>query len=55
MTQDQAIKTLVQAVLVGQSKGAYNLDEAVIIKEAIDAFKVAPQATPEVSEPQTEE
>lgn len=53
MTQEQAIQTLVQAVLVGQAKGAYTLDEAVIVKEAIDAFKQT-TAQPEASEPQSE-
>lgn len=53
MTQEQAIKTLIQGVLVGQSKGAYNLDEAVILKEAIDTFKVSPQVQSEVAQPET--
>lgn len=55
MTQEQAIQVLIQAVLVGQSKGAYTIDEAVIIKQAIDAFKTAPQGQSEVSAPETAE
>jgi hypothetical protein len=43
MTQEQAIQVLVQAVMLGQSKGAYTLDEAEVIKKAVDAFKPAEQ------------
>ena len=53
MTQEQGVQTLVQAVIVGQSKGAYTFDEAVIIKKAIDAFKPSAQVTSEAEQTET--
>lgn len=35
MTQDEGIKTLIQAVIVAQSKGAYSLDESSLILQAV--------------------
>lgn len=39
MTQEQALNILVQATIKGQSKGAYELQEASIILEAIKVFQ----------------
>ena len=37
--QEQAIGVLIQAALLAQSKGIFSLDEAVAVKQAIDALK----------------
>ncbi len=50
MTQEQALNTLVQGVLVAQKNGAYTLDEAAIIKQAVDAFKPAENTTVEAEQ-----
>lgn len=39
MQQYEALKVLVQAALKAQGSGILSLDEAVIVKNAIDAFK----------------
>lgn len=42
MNNEQAIKTLIQAVQIAQAKGAFTLDDAVVVKQAIDVF-IKPQ------------
>jgi len=39
MDQQQALTVLVQAVQVAQSKGAYSLQEASTVAEAVGAFQ----------------
>jgi len=39
MEQEKAIQILGEVALVAQSKGVLSLDDAVIVKEAIDTFK----------------
>lgn len=40
MEQNKAIQILVEVALVAQAKGVLSLDDAVLVKEAIDAFKL---------------
>lgn len=42
MTQEEAIKILIQVALVAQSKGALTLEDAVVVKQAIDLFTQKP-------------
>ena len=39
MEQSKAIQILVEVALVAQAKGVLSLDDVVLVKEAIDAFK----------------
>lgn len=39
MEQNKAIQILVEVALVAQAKGVLSLEDAVVVKEAIDAFK----------------
>lgn len=39
MEQNEALQILVQAALKAQGSGILSLDEAVLVKQAIDAFK----------------
>lgn len=38
MEKENAINVLIQVALMAQSKGILNLEEAVIVKQAIDVF-----------------
>lgn len=38
MTQEQALGVLVQGVKIGQSKGAYTLEDAALLAQAIAVF-----------------
>jgi len=38
LTQDQAVGVLIQAARIGQSKGAYTLEDAKVIADAISVF-----------------
>lgn len=40
MEQNEALQILVQAALKAQGSGILSLDEAVLVKQAIDAFKI---------------
>lgn len=40
LNQEEAIKVLIKAVQLAQSKGAFNLDEASVIHKAIKTFIV---------------
>jgi len=42
MSQQQALEVLVQAVTVAQKRGAFNLDEAGVIANAVNVFVPAP-------------
>jgi hypothetical protein len=65
MNQDQALSVLIQAARVAQSKGAFTLEDAKVIAEAIAVFvpaqaeaqaEVQPETQNEVTaEPVTEE
>jgi hypothetical protein len=48
MNQEQALGVLIQAAKVGQSKGAYSLEDAEVIAKAIRVF--TPPADPKVAE-----
>lgn len=48
MEQNKAIQVLVEVALVAQAKGILSLEDAVVVKEAIDAFKL-PSEGEEVS------
>jgi hypothetical protein len=52
MDQQQALTVLVQAAQVAQSKGAFTLQEAGVVAEAIAAFNTAP---PEVEAPKEDD
>lgn len=45
LTQDQALSVLVQAARVAQSKGAFTLEDAKIIAEAVAVFAPPTQPT----------
>ena len=46
--QNRALNTLVAAARIGQAKGAYSLEEATAILEAIKVFEQPPpQAAPQ--------
>lgn len=54
MNQDQALSVLIQAARVAQSKGAFTLEDAKVIAEAIAVFVPAQaqgeaEAQPEVT------
>ena len=48
MTQEEAIKILIQVALVAQSKGLLSLEDSVVVKQAVDLLK--PASTPVTSE-----
>ena len=48
MIQEEAIKILIQVALVAQSKGLLSLEDAVVVKQAIDLLK--PASTPVTNE-----
>lgn len=53
-TNDQALGLLVQAAQLAQNRGAFNLDEAALVAQAVRHF--APPAPPEeVTEESAEE
>lgn len=54
MTKEQATNILLTAVQIAQSKGAFTLEEAGIIAQAVITLKPKEQPTQEV-EPQKEE
>ena len=49
MDQQQALTVLVQAAQVAQSKGAFSLQEAGVVAQAVAAF--APPEPPQVEDP----
>lgn len=49
MEQNKALEVLIQVSLLAQSKGVLSLDEAVIVKEAIEAFKPVEEPAKEES------
>lgn len=38
MTQEQAIQILIQGCVAAQSKGVFSLEDAVVVKQAVDQF-----------------
>ena len=38
MSQEEALNVLVQAARISQSKGVFNLDEAALVAQAVNAF-----------------
>ena len=49
LTQEQALNLLVQAVRVGQAKGAYSLEDAALLAQAIAVFTPPAEAKTEVT------
>jgi hypothetical protein len=49
MDQNKAIQVLVEVALVAQAKGVLSLEDAVVVKEAIDAFKLPEGQSGEMS------
>lgn len=47
MNQNQALEILIKVALAAQAKGVLSLEDAVIVKQAIDLFVPANQAQPE--------
>lgn len=57
MNQDQAIQILTNVALLAQSKGILSLDDAAVVREAINIFKLHQPNTVEtekVPEPESE-
>ena len=52
MDQQQALTVLVQAAQVAQSKGAFSLQEAGVVAQAVAAF--APAEPPQVEAPESD-
>jgi hypothetical protein len=55
MTQDQALSVLIQAARVAQAKGAFTLEDAKIVAEAVTVFVPAQNPESEVKAEVTEE
>jgi hypothetical protein len=56
LTQDQALSVLIQAARVAQSKGAFTLEDAKIIADAVAVFAPpAPEKEAEATEEATAE
>ena len=53
LTQEVAIKALIQGVMVAQSRGTYTLDEAEMLSRAIKVFTKTIPKTP--TPPKSEE
>lgn len=49
ITKEQAISVLVQAAKIGQSKGAYSLEDASVIAQAIKTIAPGAAASNEVT------
>lgn len=47
MDQNKAIEILVQVAFLAQSKGVLTLDEATVVKQAIDVFVKKEETTEE--------
>jgi hypothetical protein len=54
MTKEQSLQILIQAAQVGQAKGAYTLQEAKLIAEAMETF-IPKLEKPPVAEQGTKE
>lgn len=57
MNQNQALEILIKVALVAQAKGALSLEDAVIVKQAIDKFSKdgQPQESALIEDGQAEE
>jgi hypothetical protein len=55
MTQDQALSVLVQAARVAQAKGAFTLEDAKVVAEAVAVFVPAQNPESEVKSEVTAE
>lgn len=55
MTQEQALGVLIQAVQLAQTKGAFNLQEAKMLAEAVDMFTKKPEEKVEEVKEEVEE
>jgi hypothetical protein len=54
MTQEQALSVLIQAVRIAQSKGAFTLEDAKTVAEAVSVF-VPAQNAEQATEVKTEQ
>ena len=50
MEQNKAIQILIEVALVAQSKGVLTLDDAVIVKDAIETFRPKEEESDDVQE-----
>ena len=50
MEQNKAIQILIEVALVAQSKGVLTLDDAVIVKDAIETFRPKEEERDDVQE-----
>jgi hypothetical protein len=55
MDQQQALNVLAQAAQVAQSKGAFSLQEAALIAQAIAIFNITPEAAASTEAEEVEE
>lgn len=57
MDQNKALEILINVAIVAQSKGVLSLDDAVVVKQAIDVFipKKEAEIEPETEDVQSEE
>jgi len=53
MNQNQALTIIVQAVKVAQTKGAFTLEEAKIIAEAVEVFTPKQEEVGQMTSPTT--
>lgn len=51
MNEQQALQILVNTALKAQASGALTLDEAVIVRDAINTFKKEPEKVEKETEP----
>lgn len=54
MNKDQAIQVLIRSVEVAQEKGAYSLNDAKLILQAIDTLKAIPKEEKKANVPAKE-
>jgi hypothetical protein len=54
MENNQALEILINVALLAQSKGILSLDDAVIVKQAVDCFKsIEKEEEEEIPNPKT--
>ena len=53
LSQEQALSVLIQAVRIAQSKGAYTLEDAKVVAEAVSVFVPAKTEEQVIEETET--
>jgi hypothetical protein len=53
LSQEQALSVLIQAVRIAQSKGAYTLEDAKVVAEAVSVFVPAKTEEQTIEETET--